>query len=135
MFDCLLVLYVDTCPNRVIPCQWCAVPISSNQYREHVAECNFKVIECPSKCGARVPDKDLKLHLSDTCARRFVPCQLGCAMKVRECDENRHFEVECGNRIVECLNRCHDRYEKVITMQFRQLDVHMHHDCEKVKLR
>ena len=129
---CSFVL--DTCPNRSIPCQWCSVPVVSKEYREHIADCNYQIKECPSKCTARVPENELKIHLASICPRRFVPCVQGCNIKVRQCDEVKHIELECGNRMVECPNRCHDRLDKVTMLPFKQVDVHTHHDCDKVRV-
>lgn len=86
----------QNCPEREYACPHCNY---KDTYKfvtnAHLAECSYKPIECPNKCGVTGERADMETHLQDACVLEFIQCRFkhaGCNMKFRREKEEQHLK-------------------------------------------
>jgi ankyrin repeat protein len=125
----------DTCPCRPVPCPFCNITVPLRTCKEHEEVCDLRAELCKAKCGELVPLKEMKQHMRDSCANRYVDCDLLCGLKVRLSDMPAHVTKDCVNRLVPCPLGCQvDEHAPLIHLkvnqyQSKEIKFHVMHDC------
>ena len=84
----------ETCPDRMVHCQYCKAPLRAihlNQYHLSTG-CQDFPKDCPNKCGAKITDRKLSQH-KEICPCEPIPCvfaKYGCSETVQRNHVNRH---------------------------------------------
>eukprot|EP00301_Raphidiophrys_heterophryoidea_P022439 c6596_g1_i1.p1 GENE.c6596_g1_i1~~c6596_g1_i1.p1 ORF type:complete len:550 (+),score=91.68 c6596_g1_i1:295-1944(+) len=87
----------EGCPNNTDPAELKRLDISS-----HVRHCEWREIDCPHACGARVLAKDVHDHTESTCTSKIVTCLLGCGQTMRRADLKHHEDKACTKALTKC---------------------------------
>jgi ankyrin repeat protein len=129
---------------------------SPDVQRAHMAECPYRVVECPYGCGVRLLQfRELATHADTTCGRRHIVCydcketyvladeeyhrnnvcktrllkcvNDECGQTIRWCDIEKH-QATCSWRIVECPQKCGDMMPFAVTYE------HCRTDCKRRRI-
>lgn len=61
----------------------CKEKIPVERFESHIKACDFELFDCRfSKCGQKIPRKDLKIHEEETCSFRELRCTRDCELMI-----------------------------------------------------
>ena len=89
--------HLNTCPNRLISCNYCDSIIEAYKVNTHILECSEYEIECTNGCNNKVKRKGLGDHIETSCPLSIIRCafaDLGCiSAEVVRKDMEKHVEM------------------------------------------
>ena len=118
------------CINKKQGCEWQG---EVNDITNHLGNCLFQIVHCPSNCGESLQRQYLISHVETECPRRRVNCQY--CNDVGECQfiEGQHKE-ECPKFPIQCPNKCEiksicrdevEEHREICPLEIIQCDYHV----------
>ncbi|KAK3607255.1 hypothetical protein CHS0354_002228 [Potamilus streckersoni] len=107
---CLSHLSLDdhlefTCPRRIVICEFCNQEFPADQMElQHAGNCQYEIVWCENKCGAKLERRFLDNHMRNECHKRTITCQYCLREFVHETLQAHLYQ--CPRFPVLCPNRC-----------------------------
>ena len=90
----------DSCGFKIISCinsPNCEVEMRRNELEQHLTECEYQIISCPSACGEAKIRRDIMEHLKSSCSLKEIICKYkvrGCQLSPQRRNYEQHLK-EC----------------------------------------
>ncbi|KAL5016199.1 hypothetical protein ScPMuIL_006852 [Solemya velum] len=107
------------CSNCMRGCLW---RDQLKQLKGHLPDCQYHLISCPKKCGAKFEKVFLKRHLLDDCGKKETKCDF-CEETILQDDEYEHLQV-CCRFALPCPNEC-----KIGEIPREEMGDHLVYEC------
>lgn len=93
----------NECTKQLVTCtnNKCGIQSHREDFEDHLSNCSFKQIECPSSCGKMVKRNSLQKH-SEKCPNTVITCSQGCESKIVRKDLTNHLQDFCVNSLINC---------------------------------
>jgi len=104
----------------------CTVRVEFKDLETHEANCEFALVDCPSRCGSSLVSKDLKEHVNSKCPLRMVKCPNG------KCDKSMPFallELHINTDCKYIRAKCPHCFKE---MFLKSMGDHIDHKCPEV---
>ncbi|KAL3858507.1 hypothetical protein ACJMK2_013093 [Sinanodonta woodiana] len=94
-----------SCPRRIVICEFCNQEFPADQMdMQHAGNCQYEIVWCENKCGAKLERRFLDNHMRNECHKRTITCQYCLREFVHETLQAHLYQ--CPRFPVMCPNRC-----------------------------
>ncbi|XP_064619691.1 TNF receptor-associated factor 4-like isoform X2 [Lineus longissimus] len=111
-----------TCSHRRRLCDFCGQEFAGDMYDTHEGNCQYEVVWCENKCGAKLQRRFLGNHTKNECHKRLANC--------RYCQKEFLYETlqthqySCPRYPIPCPNRC-----EPVKIPREEIDSHINECC------
>ncbi|XP_052259267.1 TNF receptor-associated factor 4-like isoform X2 [Dreissena polymorpha] len=111
-----------SCPKRIVICEFCNQEFPGEAFDLHVGNCQYEIVWCENKCGAKLERRYLNNHMRNECHKRTIKCPYCSKEFVYETLQTHQYQ--CPRYPVPCPNRCDP-----VKIPREEVDIHVQELC------